>query len=864
MLDPEYLDRAGDLVAAVYGEIESDMLAHLCRVLLDEGVEAVGQRGLTALNLLAQGQGAALLGFIEAHRSEVNEAVARTVEDAVERGDRDDARRLGVDAPLAASLPGRPRQVAMTAQGIAAILERDNVEMAAGALGLWNRCVAEAVTKVNTGAETAERAVHGAVRRMMREGISTVTYRNAETGRQTVTNRIDVAVRRHVRTQLSQDGMRRTLDVCRAAGARLVEVSSHSGARPSHAKWQGRVYSLDGDVTVDGKRYRDFYRETGYGRVDGLGGANCVPGGTLVSGPDVQVAYRRQYEGDVIIIHTAPGDELTATPNHPVLTDKGWIPAQFIKEGDHVFRALLRDGMPLYVGPNDHHAPASIAEVFDSLRNSGEVYPLLGSPADFHGDGALNGQVDVVLSHRLLMDNRKPARLEQPAEKPFHRAARSAGAFLSNGAALKVDIGADHAPNRVVGMRGQGGALVGAHPGESGPHGGGPILGGVAVLGEPPADDHVPGPHADGDIVLGNTGFVQPDYLHIVKRKPATICDEPEASDAVLYDLPANPKPLANSIEREAFLVESCEVIDVHRDSFSGHVYNLSTDGGWYFANGIVTHNCRHSFGPWLPGTPRMYSPNPDHPSGLPSDEVYRLAQGQRRRERGIRQTKRELAGAKLCYERSGEIGDLTEVLRLQDELRRRQADLREFISGANAKGSAPVLQRAPSREWAGDMPRITLSVSAQSRRRAREALALKEECSKKRLPVYDDGPLGAVARRAYGKYGKEDGYAVVAHGRPDSVILLGSRSDHATLASIIRARKDYEPGTPIRLLACSTGRQDGDAPCVAQRLADELGVDVTAPDGPLWVYSDGTLTIGAEKGHNTGRFITFHPRGQE
>lgn len=259
-----------------------------------------------------------------------------------------------------------------------------------------------------------------------------------------------------------------------------------------------------------------------------------------------------------------------------------------------------------------------------------------------------------------------------------------------------------------------------------------------------------------------------------------------------------------------------------------------------------------------------MYSQNPDHPSGLPSDEVYRLVQGQRRRERGIRQTKRELAGAKLCYERSGEIGDLTEVLRLQDELRRRQADLREFISGANAKGSAPVLQRAPSREWAGDMPRITLSVSAQSRRRAREALALKEECSKKRLPVYDDGPLGAVARGAYGKYGKEDGYAVVAHGRPDSVILLGSRSDHATLASIIRARKDYESGTPIRLLACSTGRQDGNAPCVAQRLADELGVDVTAPDGPLWVYSDGTLTIGAEKGHNTGRFITFHPRGQE
>lgn len=402
MLDPEYLDRAGDLVAAVYGEIESDMLAHLCRVLLDEGVEAVGQRGLTALNLLAQGQGAALLGFIEAHRSEVNEAVARTVEDAVERGDRDDARRLGVDAPLAASLPGRPRQVAMTAQGIAAILERDNVEMAAGALGLWNRCVAEAVTKVNTGAETAERAVHGAVRRMMRKGISTVTYRNAETGRQTVTNRIDVAVRRHVRTQLSQDGMRRTLDVCRAAGARLVEVSSHSGARPSHAKWQGRVYSLDGDATVDGKRYRDFYRETGYGRVDGLGGANC-----------------------------------------------------------------------------------------------------------------------------------------------------------------------------------------------------------------------------------------------------------------------------------------------------------------------------RHSFGPWLPGTPRMYSPNPDHPSGLPSDEVYRLTQGQRRRERGIRQTKRELAGAQLIADKDASMANIAEVERLKAKLRGQQQGLRKHIDEANRKGKAPVLQRSPNREWAGDMPRVRRTDA--SRRTMRE-----------------------------------------------------------------------------------------------------------------------------------------------
>lgn len=401
MLDPDYLDRAGDMVAAVYGEIEADMLAHLCRLLLDKGAEGLGQRGTTALNLLAQSAAPQLMAFIERHREDANRAVLRTVEDALGRSDRTDLGRMPKDARDAA---GRtlPRQVELTARGIAEILERDNVDMAQGALSLWNRCVAEAAAKVNTGAETAERAIHQAVRRMMREGISTITYRDAETGRQTVVNRIDVAVRRHVRTQIAQDGMRRTLDVCGGAGIRLVEVSSHGGARPSHAKWQGRVYSLDGDVEIDGVRYRDFYRETGYGKVDGLGGANC-----------------------------------------------------------------------------------------------------------------------------------------------------------------------------------------------------------------------------------------------------------------------------------------------------------------------------RHSFGPWVPGTPRMYSAEPGHPSGLPSDEVYRLAQGQRRRERDIRQTKRELAGAQLIADKDASMANIAEVEKLKAKLRGQQDGLRRYIDEANRKGGSPVLQRSPNREWAGDMPRIRKTDA--SRRTMRE-----------------------------------------------------------------------------------------------------------------------------------------------
>ena len=105
-----------------------------------------------------------------------------------------------------------------------------------------------------------------------------------------------------------------------------------------------------------------------------------------------------------------------------------------------------------------------------------------------------------------------------------------------------------------------------------------------------------------------------------------------------------------------------------------------------------------------------MYSPEPEHPSGLPSDEVYKLTQEQRRRERDIRQTKRELAGAQIIADKDASLANIAEVEKLKSKLRRQQEGLRRHIDEANKKGKADVLQRDPNREWAGDMPRIRKS----------------------------------------------------------------------------------------------------------------------------------------------------------
>lgn len=49
----------------------------------------------------------------------------------------------------------------------------------------------------------------------------------------------------------------------------LMEVSSHSGARPSHASWQGEIVSLSG------KRGYLSQSDIGVGEITGFGGANC-------------------------------------------------------------------------------------------------------------------------------------------------------------------------------------------------------------------------------------------------------------------------------------------------------------------------------------------------------------------------------------------------------------------------------------------------------------------------------------------------------------------------------------------------------------------------------------------------------------
>lgn len=119
--------------------------------------------------------------------------------------------------------------------------------------------------KVISGAFSYNDAIYSAVRSLADKGITRVEY---PSGRH---DNADVCVRRAVLSSVNKSCCDIQLDLAKEIGSRYVEVSSHFGARPSHAQWQGQIYSL---VRGDPK-YPYFYDATGYGTGEGLGGWNC-------------------------------------------------------------------------------------------------------------------------------------------------------------------------------------------------------------------------------------------------------------------------------------------------------------------------------------------------------------------------------------------------------------------------------------------------------------------------------------------------------------------------------------------------------------------------------------------------------------
>ena len=322
----------------------------------------------------------------------------------------------------------------------------------------------------------------------------------------------------------------------------------------------------------------------------GLGGSaeniincRCLPRDTVVDWANIQRVFRRWYEGELIELTTALGYKLSGTPNHPVLTDTGWLALGHLREGDYVISRRLGEWVPL-VDPNINHMPSQIGQIFDALA----LTPALGraervgsTPMQFHGDGG-EGEVHVITLDNPLSIGKAPSFLEQTEQFKLTFPHRKMGLSCHSASLPRVQ------KSPVISQAGTPSLDI------SNPESGSDYT---------PAGLKGPGKtefRLTSEITSYDQRIIQPQFgsariTHVFGADLIplrSVPEEPPGFENSAHAERANMMVAANGFNAIASQIIFDRVVDIRRGRFADHVYNLETESGWFLANGIITHNC--------------------------------------------------------------------------------------------------------------------------------------------------------------------------------------------------------------------------------------------------------------------------------
>lgn len=147
---------------------------------------------------------------------------------------------------------------------------RDTSEGRQGALDIMGKGAAKAVS----GQMSLQEATRKTIRELAQKGIPAFVDKRGREWSPEAYVMMDMRSTLGNTARAAQDAR------CDEYNIQLIEVSSHMGARPLCAAYQGRIFSRDGSkgVTTDGAGGKIYYTplsETSYGQPAGLFGINC-------------------------------------------------------------------------------------------------------------------------------------------------------------------------------------------------------------------------------------------------------------------------------------------------------------------------------------------------------------------------------------------------------------------------------------------------------------------------------------------------------------------------------------------------------------------------------------------------------------
>lgn len=269
MLKPEYLANAPEALVELYSQVEQDILADMAERIAkyDYYIPAVQHQHqkLRAMGMLQgdiQNELGKLLGKSGAE-------VRAIMQNAIDTALSEDAKIYAKSGMLLNFDPAEIDSVKtilkaglQQTNGLFRNLTRTTANTAAKQ---FEDALDRAWLQITSGAFDYNTAVKNAVKDLSKQGVQAITYPTGHT------DTLETAVRRAVVTGINQTAAKSQLALMDELDIDLVEVTAHSGARPSHAEWQGQIFCRRGKHP----KYKDFVKSTGYGTGDGLCGWNC-------------------------------------------------------------------------------------------------------------------------------------------------------------------------------------------------------------------------------------------------------------------------------------------------------------------------------------------------------------------------------------------------------------------------------------------------------------------------------------------------------------------------------------------------------------------------------------------------------------
>lgn len=378
------------------------------------------------------------------------------------------------------------------------------------------------------------------------------------------------------------------------ARAKAIDVQKYSwetmqdeAVRPSHADLQGEIFDIDNPPDIEG--------EGPHGPGDWI---NCFPGSAKINSVSfIEKLYRRAYSGILISLVLDNGVVLSATPNHPILTENGFVAINAINKGENLV-GMSDKGIEM-IHPYVNRDYPTFYEIFNALNLSPAFLRSASIGGKFHGD-ITDQEVDIISPNRELISEIYSSVIKKMVKLGLSEADSMLCNFILIGDSGNLELLKSSYSSHASLMRGFNLAcslLIGHFT---------PFellcftLGSQFNYFEQMASDD---PSADavmfGDCVLAYSLLVHGlDFIHAKIDSVRTILSKfwelkPEFNKMPPKSWWSNTDLRSSLLNADAGVNKVFCVTDKIVTNFSGHVYNFETKTGYYHANNILSSNCR-------------------------------------------------------------------------------------------------------------------------------------------------------------------------------------------------------------------------------------------------------------------------------